>query len=246
MALDPNNICLQCKKREKREDHQFCSSQCTRDAAARAPKLLKIPKTHVMFKKDPFTTNGQKTHRQQYPPSISSLGRQKLRTSFDDYRDTVELMTGETECKRFRSEKRACNLGEPGSRELCQRRDCHLCRAIRTGFKSSLEYKRKIRGPGGIRLGHGIYTTPSSSKAYQYAKNIGPAVGSDMRAVLYTRIVLGNPFYTKREDHTLYEPPFGYQSVIGATGKNSDFPDEECVVYHEDAIQPAYLIMLKN
>jgi len=254
--VNPDYICLQCKKREKRKEYQFCSSQCTKDAAQRAPKLLKIPQTHVMFKKVRESFNSEwkgvplvaKAQKLRRPPKISAIylitWTAKLRSSFDNYRDCVGLLTGTTECKRFRSEKRACNLGEPGCRELCQQNACHLCPAIRTGFKSSLDYKRTIFGTG-IRLGQGIYTTPSSSKAYQYAENVGPAVGSDTKAVLYTRVVLGKQFRTKHEDDSLRNAPSGYHSVIGITGKDSEFLDEECVVYDENAIQPAYLIMLK-
>ncbi|KAJ7463526.1 hypothetical protein B0H11DRAFT_1870950 [Mycena galericulata] len=248
MSINPNNICLQCKKREKRVEYQFCSRQCTKDAAARAPELLKIPETHVMYRNVYETFCSKWT--ENVPPTISSIylitWTANLRSSFDGYRDMVQSRTGKKECKRFRSEKRACKLGEPGSLALCQRPDCHLCKAIRTGFQSSLEYKRSIRGLDGLRLGRGIYTTPSSSKAYQYAVNIGSADGSNMKAVLSTRIVLGDPSKTKHEDPSLCEPPSGYQSVKGVPGKNSEFLDQEDVVYHEDAIRPAYLIMLKD
>lgn len=48
------------------------------------------------------------------------------------------------EVKRFRSEARACRVGDPSQKTLCKlpKGKCRLCTAIRTGFKYSLEYKR--------------------------------------------------------------------------------------------------------
>jgi hypothetical protein len=48
------------------------------------------------------------------------------------------------EVKRFRSEARACRVGDPSQKKLCKllKGKCRLCTAIRTGFKYSLEYKR--------------------------------------------------------------------------------------------------------
>jgi hypothetical protein len=47
------------------------------------------------------------------------------------------------ECKKFRSERRACHLGDPGrSTKLCRRASCALCRALRSGFATSLRNKQ--------------------------------------------------------------------------------------------------------
>ncbi|KAJ7034311.1 hypothetical protein C8F04DRAFT_956592 [Mycena alexandri] len=239
--------CLQCGEAER-----LCSHTWSKAAAAPAPELLKIPETHVTYRQVCKIFYGGWTGWAPAPP-ISSIYRiiwtADLHSSFAYYRDMVQSMTGCTDSTRFRSEKRACNLGEPGSLELCQWPDCHLCKAIRTGFQSSLEYKRSIRGPKGINLGRGIYTTPSSYKAYQYAVNIGSADGSNMKAVLSTQVVLGYPFNTNRKDPRIVAPPPGYHSVIGVPGVPgccSDFSDPEEVVYDKDAIRPTYLIMLKD
>lgn len=45
----PNDICLQCKQKPKRQDYTFCSPQCSKKAADNAPNLLNIPHDHVMF-----------------------------------------------------------------------------------------------------------------------------------------------------------------------------------------------------
>lgn len=54
------------------------------------------------------------------------------------------LPKNKAEVKRFRSEARACLLGEGGNTQLCMQPmgDCRLCTAIRTGFVYSLHSKR--------------------------------------------------------------------------------------------------------
>lgn len=97
------------------------------------------------------------------------------------------------EVKRFRSEKRACRLGEGKTLQPCKKPTCWLCKAIRTNFKTSLRHKRDAvrnnakcvsrtrsgrvcwlspisvffsswRNRGGIRFGGGVYMAPSSNK----------------------------------------------------------------------------------
>jgi hypothetical protein len=103
------------------------------------------------------------------------------RTSFRvSVQGRTNLRNG-NEAKRFRAEQRACCLGEPGHLSLCNLQ-CNLCAAIRTGFKSSFEQKQKLsqgydsslldsrlanatfRVKYCIRLGRGVYSTPTSSK----------------------------------------------------------------------------------
>ncbi|KAK0467741.1 uncharacterized protein EV420DRAFT_425964 [Desarmillaria tabescens] len=246
-----NKICLVCKKRPKRDKYQFCSKRCTDTAANRAPQLLRVPKDHVMYK-DVATSFGQNWNWQRGPrPSIARIylitWSPSLRKSFDDYRENIaRTMKGNKEpkeVKRFRCEARKCRLGDPGelNNKLCGTPDCWLCRAIETGFRTTLDNKRLGRGLSrGSRFGRGIYMAPSSSMAFQYAENGGS--GSKYKAVLTTRVVLGNPQTVKLDNWGRLEPDKGYDSVeahppVGPT---------EVVVFHHDAARPAYLIIAKQ
>lgn len=65
----------------------------------------------------------------------------------DIFRDSVAKLrktpkNRAKECKCFRSEQRACRLGDRKSAKPCTNRNCRLCQAIRTGFKASLDKKR--------------------------------------------------------------------------------------------------------
>lgn len=48
------------------------------------------------------------------------------------------------ECKCFRSERRECRLGDAKPYKMCKKPTCRLCKAIKTGFKASLEFKRNM------------------------------------------------------------------------------------------------------
>ncbi|OAX34576.1 hypothetical protein K503DRAFT_698460 [Rhizopogon vinicolor AM-OR11-026] len=244
----PNDICLQCMKYPKRKDFTFCSKDCSKAAARAAPKLIKIPSNHVMYQsvQHDFESSWYAPNKPNILDICLITWSADSRSSFDNYRDSVQRRTNipcGNEVKRFRAERRVCHLGEPGYLSLCHHRDCRLCDAIRTGFKSSLAHKRKVppMGPG-IRLGHGIYTTPTSSKAFDYAVNIHNQ--SKVKTVIYSRVVLGRSFMMVNEMPSLWSPPLGFDSVEGRPGPGSQFSDLECVVYDENAILPAYLITL--
>lgn len=60
------------------------------------------------------------------------------------------MSKSKAEVKRFRAERRACQLGETGSEALCSLPEgqCRLCTAIRTGFVYSLDLKRHAVASG--------------------------------------------------------------------------------------------------
>ncbi|EJD55056.1 hypothetical protein AURDEDRAFT_49682, partial [Auricularia subglabra TFB-10046 SS5] len=134
------------------------------------------------------------------------------------------------EVKRFRAEARFCRIGDPGRpAKLCSSADCRLCSAIRTGFQQ------------GCRFGVGIYAAPTSSKAYDYCQNQGN--GSDRyRALLMTRIVLGNSEHVVWGDPNRTRPGKGYDSV---QAKPNFIEPTELVVYNSTCIRPAYLVILE-
>ncbi|KAI0341114.1 hypothetical protein BDW22DRAFT_1333172 [Trametopsis cervina] len=241
------DICLRCKQRPKRKSAQFCSKRCTEIAAKKAPELLRVPKNHVFYKnvKRSFGKNWRNKHSRR--PTICRIylitWTAKMRRSFDKYRERINKkhkLPKNQEVKRFRSERRACRVGDPGHPKCCKRPDCALCQAIRTGFKSSLENKRRMVLSGahnGVRFGGGVYLATSSSKAYEYAKNVNN--GSRYRIILATRVVLGRTQKLNHNEHFRLAPNKGYDSVEGWVGS------PELVVYNVDAVRPAYLILLK-
>ncbi|PBK98840.1 hypothetical protein ARMGADRAFT_920519 [Armillaria gallica] len=242
-----NKICLVCQRRPKRDQYQFCSKRCTDTAAKRAPQLLRIPKDHVMYKEVANSFGNNWDWNTGPRPSIARIylitWSPSLRKSFDNYRENIaRKMKGKKEpkeVKRFRCEARKCRLGDPGqSNNLCSTPECHLCRAIETGFKTTLDNKRNS-GIFGVRFGHGIYMAPSSSKAFQYADNGNST--SEYKAVLVTRVVLGNPQRLVFEDWFRFQPDMGYDSAHPLF----DGPTE-VVVFNYNAARPAYLIIAKS
>ncbi|KAK0211551.1 hypothetical protein IW262DRAFT_1468088 [Armillaria fumosa] len=238
-----DNICLVCKNAPKRQDYQFCSQECTNEAASTAPKLIRVPQGHVMHNNSTHlhilpnaieVTSSlvkklwtEKWHDPTKPcPSISKIylitWSVDMRISFDAYRDEVARKRKipddkSKEIKCFRSERRACHLGDSKSYDsLCTNPGCRLCVAIESGFGSSLDFKQQQVNRGakdGIRFGGGIYLSASSNKAFEYAKNLRK--GSEYLAVIATRTVLGNIQLLSAEDHTRMTPDKGFDSVKG-------------------------------
>ncbi|KAF9533959.1 hypothetical protein CPB83DRAFT_844835 [Crepidotus variabilis] len=136
----------------------------------------------------------------------------------------------------FHGTNRYCSLGEDaGKSRLCHLSRCYLCRIIRSSFDiSKCGSKHKFR-----RFGHGVYTTACSSKADDYSKN--GEENSQFRAVLVSRVVVGNPHKRRFNATELTEPPCGHHSVLGEPGGDLNY--EETVVYDNDAIRPAYLVI---
>ncbi|KAJ7111953.1 ADP-ribosylation [Mycena epipterygia] len=158
--------------------------------------------------------------------------------SFLRYRALVELSRVSRHANEqllFHGTNQRCLLGDARQRtRLCNIPECLLCSVIRNSFDVENCGKRhKFR-----RFGKGIYTTACSSKADDYFRGLPD---SPFRAVLVNRVVVGNPLNRKSNDEELTEPPDGYHSVVGVPGGDLNYG--ETVVYRNDAIRPAYLIV---
>ncbi|KAI1938690.1 hypothetical protein LOZ58_004425 [Ophidiomyces ophidiicola] len=140
----------------------------------------------------------------------------------------------------FRGVPRYCPLGEPGVTTPCAHPDCKLCEAICEGFGPDLELKQTT-GFHGARLGLGLYTTAESSKADKYAKNKDTSIYD--KAILLCKVAIGEPFRTTEDMPMLTSPPLGFDSVHAVPGRSSSFSSDERVVYTEEAIVPAFLII---
>lgn len=250
--MPPNDICLVCRRRPKRTDYQFCSNRCTGIATRKAPQLMRVPKEHVFYKniKTMFAKNWH--DKKKNLPTIAKIylitWTASQRSSFEKYRERVaklrKIPKGKAkEIKSFRSERRACRLGDRVPCTTCKNSGCRLCLAIRSAFKSSLDYKRKMvhaNATSGIRFGGGVYMAPASNKAFQYAVNLSK--GSNYLTTLVTRTVLGNMQLLTTEQHHRLAPNKGYDSVKAHT-QNDPW---EYVTYNKDAVRPAYLVVVNK
>ncbi|KAJ7240704.1 hypothetical protein C8J57DRAFT_1085612, partial [Mycena rebaudengoi] len=156
----------------------------------------------------------------------------------------------------FHGTIRSCLLGdEKRGTQLCKISGCLLCSVIRNSFDVS-----KCGECHSIlitihKFGTGIYTTTSSSKADDYFIGVPE---SPFRAVLVNRVVVGNPLTRQYNAEMITELPFGYHSVdihpffllflpltvtIGSRVPGAGLNYGETVVYNNDAIRPAYLIV---
>lgn len=135
----------------------------------------------------------------------------------------------------FHGTSRSCRLGETKSNvQLCTMPECYLCCIIRESFhvdKSGTSHSFQ-------RFGKGIYTTSCSSKADSYFRDVSE--GSPFRMVLVNRVVVGKPRRVHHNRHRTLSPA-SYDSLIGIPGEVLNY--EETVVYTDEAIRPAYLVV---
>nr|GAT47412.1 predicted protein [Mycena chlorophos] len=183
------------------------------------------------------------THPKKAKPQVHAIFEivltEESLLSYLRYRALVELSRVSRHANEqllFHGTSRGCLLGDvkKGGARPCSMPDCLLCAILRNSFDVSKCGKRhKFR-----RFGSGIYTTACSSKADDYFTG---AVGSPFRAVLVNRVIVGNPYNRQYNAVNLTEPPTGYHSVVGEPGGDLNYG--ETVVYTNDAIRPAYLII---
>ncbi|KAJ2917350.1 hypothetical protein MD484_g3080, partial [Candolleomyces efflorescens] len=116
----------------------------------------------------------------------------------------------------FHGTTRCCLLGEDSrSTRLCNLPQCNLCSVIRNSF----DVKR--------------------CEADDYTAN--PDNASNLRVILASRVIVGKAHRRKKNATSLTEPPCGHHSVIGEPGIDLNY--EETVVYDNDAIRPAFLVV---
>lgn len=92
-----------------------------------------------------------------------------------------------------------------------------------------------------MRFGHGIYTSGVSSKADDYTNDLS---NSPNRIVLVARAALGKGKVFRRNTESLRGPPSGYDSVLGEVGFDLNY--DEQVLFRDDAIRPAYIIIYES
>jgi len=186
-------------------------------------------------------------HRQKRKPRVHAVFKvispEGTLKPYLDYRASVQASpsmkaAGKTELESllFHGTRRACLLGEDiNNLRLCSLRKCSVCSIIRSSFDiEKCGSRHKF-----MRFGQGIYTTSCSSKADDYSSNQSPDAA--FRVLLVGRVVVGKALKMRTNSTNLIELPCGYHSLIGEPGEDLNY--QEHVVYDNDAIRPAYLVV---
>lgn len=226
---------------------QFCHS----DALSRAPAILRVSEDHRSYKS--VESQFKRTWRHNTTcPEVQAVYKIILTEAnlkqYQRYMEEVEargqfVAQGKpagNESRRWHGTKRKCQLGDIGHTSFCADVGCALCCIIKTSF--DLKFFKAATGWG--RFGHGIYTTSTSSKSNDYAKNIG--VNSDWKALLLNKVVVGAGKSLINDDTSLTGPPVGYDSVVGEAAVGGSLNYDELVLYNNDAVRPSYLVMYKS
>ncbi|KAL6078970.1 PARP catalytic domain-containing protein [Balamuthia mandrillaris] len=141
--------------------------------------------------------------------------------------------------RRFHGTKSwVCDLGvgkQSQSLKLCKNASCSVCGIIRQGLKLS-----KVVGRN--RFGQGLYLSSTSSKANDYTNNC--LMSGGYRAMFLCYVVVGKGWKILQDSPSLPGPPKGFHSVLGEVGSSLNY--DEVIVYTEEAVYPAYLIIYKQ
>ncbi|CAG7851177.1 SubName: Full=Uncharacterized protein {ECO:0000313/EMBL:CCA71846.1} [Serendipita indica DSM 11827] len=242
--------CVICKIRpyDQVRNSLFCSPACVHTAETMAPGIIEIPSGHPKFRDVANQFDTKWTHTNMAPQTAKFIYLILINAaqnfSYNAYRDRVEQEGGfatkgrmpGNESLRFHGTTRACLLGDPGNTQLCSDSTCGLCGIIRTSFDLKL-YKGKT---GWGQFGCGFYTSATSSKSDSYTSN---KKASQYKAMLISKVIVGNGYKLTNNATQLTGPPAGYHSVLGEPDTAGALNYDKLVVYDNDAIRPAYLVV---
>ncbi|KAF9644284.1 ADP-ribosylation [Thelephora ganbajun] len=238
--------CISCRRAEKFGESKFCFP-CEEHLKTVAPGLVLVPRDNETY----HNVANQFQRSWRHPtlcPKIRAIykivERPEIMDRYNVYRNAVEFRGGFTakgitsgnQQRRWHGTNRGCRVGESGQTTLCYSPQCALCSIIRTSF--DIAHSKKKTGWG--RFGNGIYTSSTSSKSNDYSNNI---VSSPWKAVLLAYVAVGRAKTFETDQPTLTQPPNGYDSVIGEPSPMGSLNYDELVVYTNDAVRPAYLVM---
>lgn len=158
---------------------------------------------------------------------IFSITNTYLKQSWFKYKKTLKDPYTET---YFHGTKLQCNITV--QRSICICEDCSICRIVSTGFD-----RRCIRKNINFqRFGHGFYVAPNSSKCHDYTQG-----KHGYRAMILMEVCPGEKYKLKTDNETLKEPPLGFNSVYGSSGKSLNY--DELVLYNPDGALPKNIIV---
>ncbi|KAJ3763958.1 hypothetical protein EV360DRAFT_77911 [Lentinula raphanica] len=217
----------------------------------RSSRILPLDSSDPMFVQVERLFSKGWRHRQKPRPVIQGifkiLSSDESLEAYAIYKSQVQAFNllsrykkGANEQLCFHGTRRSCALGDDSDQLfLCNSAECSLCCIIRGSF----DIARSGDANSFKRFGAGIYTTSCSSKADDYY-SVGRSRQQhpqDLRVLLLNRVVVGKPHNRRHNATHMNQPPSGHHSVIGLPGVDLNF--EETVVYHNDAIRPAYLVV---
>ncbi|KAG8914617.1 hypothetical protein FRC00_012013 [Tulasnella sp. 408] len=114
-------------------------------------------------------------------------------------------------------------------------------------WKDTYEYEKVSKAGSAVRVlnfkrfGPGIYTSTVSSKADDYANK---SRYYENKAVIVAKVALGRESICYKTTQELTGPPYGYDSVRGEVGVDLNY--DEQVLYKDDAIRPAYVVVYEQ
>jgi len=217
-------------------------------ATRAAPMILPLEPNDPKFHDIAYQFDVSWKHTNKRRPNVMYIYKiiqtQALYDTYVAYRNAVEtkgnfvsqrMMPG-NECRRWHGTRRACTLGDdPDNAVLCGSPQCALCCILTSSFRKELV---GAAGRNFNRFGLGIYASATSSKAHDYSSN---TVYSPYRAVILTTVVVGKGKKKTKNKESYKAAPKGFDSVLGETGNSLNF--DEVVVYNNDAIRPAWLVV---
>lgn len=239
--------CLVCNKYPKtlvsERLSDFCSKGCADGVTHSAPILLAVPEAHKIFKHVSLQFKAQWKHHTPVPNIVRIWKVYSSRyhyNRFSRYQLSVERRTGlpngNTQ-RRWHGTVRACQLGnDESSTSFCDMERCLLCNILKSSFEKAKAGARTNFG----RFGSGIYTSATSSKANDYVKEGGE---TSYKTMLLNQVILGKPVTLTQNNDKLVKAPLGYDSVFGQPGDDLNY--DEYVVYKNEAIRPAYLVVFE-
>ncbi|EIM89175.1 ADP-ribosylation [Stereum hirsutum FP-91666 SS1] len=256
-----SRACKYCNEYEKEYDPasgktlDYCSESCARkdrsvngNTTGKKPGIVELSPGYHRFQSVAHQFEVTWRHPTTCPPVskiYQIIGDAPSVDAYTAYKQALEnaedfqsqnLAEGNEE-RRWHGTKRACQLGDPGHTKLCTHTSCSLCNIIRNSF--DLKHFGERTGWG--RFGCGLYTSSTSSKSNDYAKNTHSATSSPFKAMILSKVAVGRAYKSKQNMENATKPPRGYDSVVGEVGKALNY--DELIVYRSDAIIPVYLVI---
>lgn len=239
--------CILCKEYPKAIS-QFCGQKCLGKAHAQAPMLFNVDKKDPMFANIVHQFDTSWRHPNKPKPTVVFVYKivqsKQLMDAYLAYQSKVESegnfkaqgKSPGNECRRWHGTKRGCNVGDnPAAPTLCGQTTCAMCSILTSSFQV---VKTNTSGRTFNRFGKGIYTSSTSSKAYDYSTN---ALASPYSMIMLTNVIVGQGHKLTQDSTGLTAPPSGYHSVLGEAGGTLNY--DELVVYNDDAIRPSWLVV---
>ncbi|KAG8997537.1 hypothetical protein FRB90_012490, partial [Tulasnella sp. 427] len=192
-----------------------------------------------------------------------------LNKSYETYKGLLErrnYLDGANEKLVFHGTVRYCSLGDgdededgDGNMELCEAKMCCLCSILRTSFLVSkatsagkafkrqgvrnrdLYLQRLVKVSRVITVVVDKLMSVPGNRADDYSNT---PIFWENKVVIVARVALGKSSVLYRDTVHLTEPPSGYDSVLGEVGVSLNY--DEQVLYKNDAIRPAYVVVYKK